>query len=272
MRNFGLSRPHRLLSAGALICRLFTGWLSHQLVHHCQRPSPSSSPSLSLSTTIAIIIVIVVRHVVTIVVDVVNYCAVAIIANFVACRAVAIVIVVVNIVACRAVAIVVDVVIRRAVAIIIIIVVAHRAIAIIVVVVVGCRHHCPLPRRHHHQGHRPSVAIIIDVVAHCAVAIIVEVVARRAIAIVIDVIIRGVVIVIVVVDLHPHANPLPQHRCHVPLVECWEKGHERGGGVFTRLGHGDGHFLAATKKKGNIMDSCMCGEHDFYMKINPRQI
>ena len=32
------------------------------------------------------------------------------------------------------------------------------------------------------------------------------------------------------------------------------------------MGRGDGHFLAATEKKGSIMDSCVCGEHEFYMK------
>jgi hypothetical protein len=31
--------------------------------------------------------------------------------------------------------------------------------------------------------------------------------------------------------------------------ERWEKGRVRGGGVLTRLGCGEGHFLAATDKK-----------------------
>ena len=47
------------------------------------------------------------------------------------------------------------------------------------------------------------------------------------------------------------------------MDECWGRGRECGGGVFTRLGRG--------QKKGNIMDSCVCGEHNFYVKINPRQ-
>jgi len=45
----------------------------------------------------------------------------------------------------------------------------------------------------------------------------------------------------------------------------------RGGGVLTRWGSGEGHFLVADKKVGNIMASCMCGEHDFYVKITPRR-
>ena len=65
-------------------------------------------------------------------------------------------------------------------------------------------------------------------------------------------------------------TPPPRHRHHAPSDERWEKGRACGGVGLTRLGRGEGHFLAAMKKvkyHGLVLVHRVM--HDFYMKINP---
>ena len=69
-----------------------------------------------------------------------------------------------------------------------------------------------------------------------------------------------------------------QNRRHPPSDE-WKQAshmlgegtHARGGGGINKIGQWGGPFPSGHGKKGNIMASCVCGEHDFYVKITPRQ-
>jgi hypothetical protein len=141
-RNLGLSRPRRLLSAGASppVCLSFAGWLSRRLL---SRPPPcvtfrraAASRVQTMATArraVAIIVDFVVRRAIAIIVDILIRSTVAIVVDVVVRRAVAIV--VVDVVVRRAVAMVDDVIIRRAIAIIVDFV-TPRAVVIIVNIVV----------------------------------------------------------------------------------------------------------------------------------------
>jgi hypothetical protein len=141
-RNLGLSRPRRLLSAGASppVCLSFAGWLLHRLLsrasasRHLLSRSRLTRPATA-RRAVAIIVDFVVRRAIAIVVGIVVRRAIAIVVDVIVRPAVAIV--VVDVIVRRAVTIVNDIVVRRAVAIIVNFV-AHRAVAIVVDIVVRC--------------------------------------------------------------------------------------------------------------------------------------
>ncbi len=58
-------------------------------------------------------------------------------------------------------------------------------------------------------------------------------------------VVGGAVVVIVVA----HPRRLLLHRHHHYVACCWEKGRTRRGGLSTRLGHGESHYLVAMETR-----------------------